>query len=622
MERTKEKFGEYILSIGLSEKTKSNYISALNNICEKISEIQSSKNFFNYDLKEYDDLIKNIKESNQFKDLNEKTNNTYSAAIRNFEQFLKAGIYFKEVYLSIKISNPQSIEIVKAIKNKEKNIVISQLNQLKDMLRIGQIVFMVPFGDKVPWDKGICGIAKISKLPYNFEGKNFKINVDMFCSFDTIHREDFIPYIGTYDAADIGPSTKGSQNQAIKQITFAQTVSILRAIIEMRPDTRKDIEQNVAKEIMDLVYGKQIILKHFSSRYLGDVQNINLIGINKIYYGIPGCGKSYHIEHNVLESVDKERNVFRTTFYLDYSNSDFIGQIYPVIEKNENKEETVTYKAIPGPFTKALTRAYENLNSTEEIDTMIYLVVEEINRGNATAIFGDLFQLLDRLDKNYDGRLEGDSEYPINNEFIEGYLKECEVTIPYGQNKIFIPHNLTILATMNTSDQNVFPLDTAFKRRWDRERIVADWKSVDEEFKDMYIPFTNYTWEKFATTVNKKMTLKNDEGIILEDKQLGPYFINKNVLVKKSDINNHNDENKRKLIKFVNNVIDYLYNDATKFEHTLLFKNDYTCYDEIYNEIVKFGENNEFKGEKDLALNVFDNIQTSNDEEESDSEEN
>lgn len=622
MERIKEKFGEYILSIGLLEKTKSNYTTALNTICNKIPEIQSDKNFFEYELSEYEDLIKNIKESNQFKELNIRSNNTYSAAIRNFEQFLKSEVLSKEIYLSIKISNPQSIEIVKAIKNKKKNIVISKLNQLKDLLKVGQLIFMVPFGDKVSWDKGLCGIAKLSKLPYSFEGKNFKINVDMFCSFDTIHREDFIPYIGTYDAADIGPSTKGSQNQAIKQITFAQTVSILRAIIELRPETREDIEKNVSKNIMDLVYGEQIILKYSSSKYSSSDRKSDLIGINKIYYGIPGCGKSYHIEHKVLENVDKERNVFRTTFYLDYSNSDFIGQIYPIIEKDENNKEKVTYKAIPGPFTKALARAYNNLNKKDEETTMIYLVIEEINRGNAAAIFGDLFQLLDRLDKDYDGRVEGDSEYPINNEFIESYLKECNIALPDGQNKIFIPHNLTILATMNTSDQNVFPLDTAFKRRWDRERIITDWESVDAELKDMYIPFTNYTWEKFAKTVNKKMISNSDEGIILEDKQLGPYFINKDVLVEKSNIKNANDKDKRKLRKFVNNVIDYLYSDVTKFEHSLLFKNDYTSYDEIYDAIIKFDEKNEFCGDHNLTLNVFDDMDTENHEEELSSEEN
>lgn len=342
---------------------------------------------------------------------------------------------------------------------------------------------------------------------------------------------------------------------------------------------------------------------------------LETIGYNKIYYGIPGCGKSYHIEHTDLENVDKDHDVFRTTFYLDYSNSDFIGQIYPQVEKDKDGNDRVTYKRIPGPFTNALTRAYEAPNK------MIYLVIEEINRGNAAAIFGDLFQLLDRLDKEWNGRYPGDSEYPINNEFIEGYLKEKNIKIPYGQNKIFIPKNLTILATMNTSDQNVFPLDTAFKRRWDRERVVVDWADVDNKFKSMYIPFTDHTWEEFASKVNEKMVSQGDDGMVLEDKQLGPYFINKDMLVIETQRLESTQENKDKLRKFVNNVIDYLYTDVTKFDHTLLFENNPTNYDDIYDAIIKY-KNGEFVGDANLGLNVFEaNEAVKLETEEEDSEE-
>ena len=289
----------------------------------------------------------------------------------------------------------------------------------------------------------------------------------------------------------------------------------------------------------------------------------NNIGYNKIFYGIPGCGKSYHVENKVLKDVNKKDNVFRTTFYLDYSNSDFIGQIYPHVE-----DEKVTYEPIPGPFTKALERAL----STDE---MVYLVIEEINRGNAAAIFGDTFQLLDRLKKdNPDGRLVGDSEYPISNAFIEGYFdkrnKDIEKSggvnkINFTKGRIIIPHNLTILATMNTSDQNVFPLDTAFKRRWDREKVVTEWSKVGD-IKKMYIPCSNITWEQFATTINNKMLQESQNGdvAISEDKQMGPYFIHENMLSKVENTGTNDD-----LIAFVSNVLDYLYNDVTKFDHSI-----------------------------------------------------
>lgn len=303
------------------------------------------------------------------------------------------------------------------------------------------------------------------------------------------------------------------------------------------------------------------------------------VGYNKIFYGIPGCGKSYHVENKVLKDVNKKDNVFRTTFYLDYSNSDFIGQIYPHAE-----DEKVTYEPIPGPFTKALERAL----STDE---MVYLVIEEINRGNAAAIFGDTFQLLDRLKKdNPDGRLVGDSEYPISNAFIEGYFdkknKDIEKSggvnkINFTKGRIIIPHNLTILATMNTSDQNVFPLDTAFKRRWDREKVVTEWSKVGD-IKKMYIPCSSITWEQFATTINNKMLQESQSGdvAISEDKQMGPYFIRENMLSKVENTGTNDD-----LIAFVSNVLDHLYNDVTKFDHSILFDKNIISYDMLYEKM-------------------------------------
>lgn len=306
---------------------------------------------------------------------------------------------------------------------------------------------------------------------------------------------------------------------------------------------------------------------------INDVNVNDLIGINKIYYGIPGCGKSFHIEDEVLKEVDKEHDVFRTTFYLDYSNSDFIGQIYPVV----GDDGSVSYEEKPGPFTKALERALRNP------DKMIYLVIEEINRGNAAAIFGDTFQLLDRLKKDRDGRVAGDSEYPVNNEFIEGYFKKNNV--PFNSDKIYIPHNLTLLATMNTSDQNVFPLDTAFKRRWDREKVMTDWNKVDD-IKNLYIPYTDVTWEKFATTINDKMLEDNEDSdvSVSEDKQMGAYFVKENMLSKEK-----NTGDKDSLRAFISNVMDYLYNDVTKFNHGLLFDNGVKTYDGLYETMTEYG---------------------------------
>lgn len=323
------------------------------------------------------------------------------------------------------------------------------------------------------------------------------------------------------------------------------------------------------------------------------------VGYNKIFYGIPGCGKSHEIEHVVLDGVDKENNVFRTTFYLDYSNSDFIGQIYPHV-----KDEKVTYEPIPGPFTKALERAL----STDE---MVYLVIEEINRGNAAAIFGDVFQLLDRLKEDKpDGRVVGDSEYPISNAFIEGYFDRVNEKaenadgvkkINFKKGRIIIPHNLTILATMNTSDQNVFPLDTAFKRRWDREKVVTEWSKV-KNIKYMYIPCSSITWKQFVTTINQKMLQESQNGdvTISEDKQIGPYFVHESMLSATK-----NTGGKKELTAFVNNVLDYLYNDVTKFDHSILFDKKIYTYDTLYDLMEEY----HYQGDKLFEVVFKDSVQ-------------
>lgn len=346
------------------------------------------------------------------------------------------------------------------------------------------------------------------------------------------------------------------------------------------------------------------------------------IGFNKIFYGIPGCGKSYKIDamlNHKPEFVDEaiknkivkkadESDIIRTTFYLDYSNSDFIGQIYPCVEKVEvnnddgsvDYKSIVTYKRIPGPFTKALLRAYQHL--IDKDNSQVYLIIEEINRGNAAAILGDTFQLLDR--KN------GDSEYPINNEFIESYLKENLENIEslpsnYNLERIMIPHNLTIFATMNTSDQNVFPLDTAFKRRWNRERITNDWENIGH-IKEMYVPYTDITWETFAKTINKEMisqSIKKDAPIS-EDKQMGAYFANEDMLtdgpMEKDDV---------KLSNFENNILDYLYNDVTKFDHSILFEKQLNSIDNIYERISLYiDEINDTGAEQAESKCVFNKV--------------
>ena len=276
-------------------------------------------------------------------------------------------------------------------------------------------------------------------------------------------------------------------------------------------------------------------------------------GINKIFYGTPGCGKSYYIEHEILEKENyAKENIIRTTFYQDYSNTDFVGQILPKIVRGKSGEkDTVEYIFNPGPFTLALIQAISNPSQK------VALVVEEINRGNAPAIFGDIFQLLDRDDDCI-------SEYGIVNVGVMDYLNNYTFMVDGKEKKyifsdIKIPGNMYIYATMNTSDQNVYTLDTAFVRRWGKEKIQNSFTKCT--FRSASIPgMPNYTWEEFVVGINNCIASHLEDLQVNEDKQIGAY------VVKEKFLNESTPE------EFAYKVFDYLWSDVAKLDHAILFK--------------------------------------------------
>lgn len=288
---------------------------------------------------------------------------------------------------------------------------------------------------------------------------------------------------------------------------------------------------------------------------------------NKIFYGVPGCGKSHYIENKILKELDiKEENKIRATFYQEYSNTDFVGQILPKITKNDKGEDVVKYIFNPGPFTLALIQAYKKPNEK------VALIVEEINRGNAPAIFGDTFQLLDR--KN------GVSEYGIKNVQVIDYLNEYNFgengeTLHYRFDEIKIPGNMYIYATMNTSDQNVYTLDTAFTRRWEKEKIPNEFTNdadVDY-FKKCYVPGTNMLWKTFATTINNYISDNLDNLQVNEDKLLGAYFISdRSLSIEKVVGKRENQDDEKMKLNFAYKVLDYLWSDVAKLDHNIIFK--------------------------------------------------
>lgn len=303
------------------------------------------------------------------------------------------------------------------------------------------------------------------------------------------------------------------------------------------------------------------------------------LGQNVIFYGVPGCGKSHRI--NALLHLDDKVNGLekeyykRILFHPEYSYSDFVGQLRPEVG-DDNK---ITYKFVPGPFTEILLDAYKD----REHD--YFLIIEEINRGNAPAIFGDLFQLLDRKD--------GVSEYSIDNKDILDYFeRELEIARKSEKDDISamaqavetikregvrIPENLTIFATMNTCDQNVFTLDTAFKRRWRMSRIENKFDSILSTWKIQFENGKDVSWKDFAEKVNDAILNNCNDGTAAEDKQLGAFF------VKQNDVQD--------VRRFAEKVLLYLWDDVAKYDKSKLFDtNKYKTLDAVIAGFVE-GEN-------------------------------
>lgn len=272
--------------------------------------------------------------------------------------------------------------------------------------------------------------------------------------------------------------------------------------------------------------------------------------IQLIYFGTPGSGKSRKVKDIIEEKVsegEKEHRVFRTTFHPDSDYASFVGCYKPMMEGEEIK-----YEFTPQVFTNAYVQAWkkqaEAIEQEKKQAEDVYLVIEEINRGNCAQIFGDLFQILDR-DK------DGVSEYGITPDVdLLAYLKRQLPKDSQGlaENKLRLPANLHILATMNTSDQSLFPMDSAFKRRWDWEYVPIDYSdNVDSSKFEISIgdekDKKTYRWVDFLKAVNARILSATDS----EDKQMGNFFIK------------HSVEEK----EFKSKVMFYLWHEVCKDEY-------------------------------------------------------
>lgn len=298
---------------------------------------------------------------------------------------------------------------------------------------------------------------------------------------------------------------------------------------------------------------------------------------NRILFGAPGTGKSYTINRESKELIgeNNEDDYERVTFHPDYAYAHFVGTYKPVPSKDSQGNDTITYAYVPGPFMRVYVKALKNSRNANIRPFL--LIIEEINRADVAAVFGDIFQLLDRGDDEV-------SEYPIQaSEDIKAYLAKELGGKPDDYTKIRIPDNMFIWATMNSADQGVFPMDTAFKRRWDFTYLGID--DSDEQIRGKYVYLADdksqkVEWNKLRKAINHFLAKEK----INEDKQLGPYFISRSIVIPSDGDEIDSD---RFIRVFKNKVIMYLFEDAARQKRAKLFEGCFqnsTRYSEICRE--------------------------------------
>lgn len=317
-------------------------------------------------------------------------------------------------------------------------------------------------------------------------------------------------------------------------------------------------ERYIQVDELPTLESKEVKIENKESRKISG----SIKGKNIIFYGAPGTGKSHDLveyindeskdyitEKYTNKTLKKATNVFRVTLHPEYEYSDFVGQLLPT------KEAKFEYKK--GVFVSALLYAYSHSQEP------VFMILEEMSRANVAAVFGDLFQLLDRNES-------GESEYAVNNAMISEILKN------EGEERdlITLPSNLYIIGTVNTSDQNVFVMDTAFKRRFSwryKSTKVSDMENFNRinNAKIELYKGAKIRWYDLYTTLNNFIT---DELDMNEDKQIGPYF------VKFSDLNDSREAHN----SLRDNLLQYLWEDVNE-----VARNSYTSDKTIFDKSIK-----------------------------------
>lgn len=354
-------------------------------------------------------------------------------------------------------------------------------------------------------------------------------------------------------------------------------------LAKSRPNTKNEVSFDGLKEVIESLYPNyRLIYENSTYIFVGIIKQNMVKPLQQIFYGAPGTGKSYQIDNDT-----NENNRIRTTFHPDYDYATFVGCYKPTVKvvdkvglfgkdtvalKHEDntpiKEEVIVYSFVPQSFTKAYVEAWRRFADPECSDKNYYLVIEEINRGNCAQIFGDLFQLLDRTRGGYSSYaveadtdlqqfLATDNEWKLNITLTEDIKNDDKRVIAKAEDVmsgkvLVLPPNLHIWATMNTSDQSLFPIDSAFKRRWDWVYIPINIEAKTGWHID--VNDKKYKWSSFLEKINNEIEVTTSS----EDKQLGFFFCK----AEETDANGNNG--KITAERFVSKVLFYLYNDVFK----------------------------------------------------------
>ena len=305
----------------------------------------------------------------------------------------------------------------------------------------------------------------------------------------------------------------------------------------LRGTYEKDGDMDMASEYIEPVYNTKLTAKYER---------------NRIVFGAPGTGKSFGLKTDCEDLMKGTEGTYeRVTFHPDYTYSQFVGTYKPVMDADGT---SIRYDFVPGPFMRVYVEAIKSGRTNTPQPHL--LLIEEINRAKVAAVFGDVFQLLDRND-------DGVSEYEIQaSEDIRRYLAKELGGVADNYKKIRIPNNMFIWATMNSADQGVFPMDTAFKRRWNFEYLgINESEGKIIGIGKIVLPGEQEAveWNTIRRAINDRMA---SEYRINEDKLMGPFFLAKKAIA--SDENGMIIDSDKFMEAFKSKVIMYLYEDAVK----------------------------------------------------------